>query len=623
MSKKAASSDLPDYRLKIITDEPTLEDALDFRNYSYRLADIITNSTPRFSIGIFGGWGTGKTSLMSMIRDVLDGNKKIVTVWFDAWRYEREEYLAVIPFLRTVKLSLDAVEKAKAGNWGNVKKGVVKAANIFSKMTTVTPAPGISFDLEKAAEAMKEDSKIADDRVVYYHVTDFLEKALKELRKKDSEYRIVIFIDDLDRCSPDKALEVLESIKSFFDLEGFVYVIGMDSKTINSLVRKKYGEDSAVEGMDYLQKIVQLPFQIPTWRETDISTSMSKIITRGLEGSPQLMKEFEDQRKLMVKAVELNPREAKRFINNVILAKAVFGRSLDELIVVQALRFRSDWNKFFELITPDKKRQRFLFEYKRLERERHAINNKKQLEETVNSNGEAFRVISDIYQELVEPHNEALRSFLEAGAAEILSRIRKMGEHVRALDTTQLLDRESRERAEISSDLLLEVLQNGEVERFNSMRKDVPRLRLDFSFANLSNANISRVNLSYVDLFRANLSSAWLVEADLSNASLSFADISNARLNGANLLNADLSGATLQGTLLSAANLSGANLSGGNLVDTILERANLSYSKLNKIKHNDGIRCKDCSLKGAIIDDDSLLDVLRLNSATDIPELQR
>ena len=123
-----ASSELKADKLKIITDEPTLEDALDFRNYSHRLAEIITNSTPRFTIGVFGGWGTGKTSLMSMTRQILDDNNKIVTVWFDAWKYEREEYLAVIPFLRTVNLTLDAVQKSKAGNWGNVKKGVVKAA---------------------------------------------------------------------------------------------------------------------------------------------------------------------------------------------------------------------------------------------------------------------------------------------------------------------------------------------------------------------------------------------------------------------------------------------------------------------------------------------------------------
>jgi predicted KAP-like P-loop ATPase len=84
--------------LKIIRDEPTIEDALDFENYSRKLAEIITNFTPRFSIGVFGGWRTGKTSLMSMTKKILDTNDKIVAVWFYAWRYEREENLAVYLF---------------------------------------------------------------------------------------------------------------------------------------------------------------------------------------------------------------------------------------------------------------------------------------------------------------------------------------------------------------------------------------------------------------------------------------------------------------------------------------------------------------------------------------------
>ncbi len=99
--------------IKIVTDEPTLEDALDFDNYTQNLANIITNSTPRFAVGIFGGWGTGKTSLMRMTKKILDDNEKVITVWFDAWRYEREENLGVIPFLRTIKLTLDASHKSR------------------------------------------------------------------------------------------------------------------------------------------------------------------------------------------------------------------------------------------------------------------------------------------------------------------------------------------------------------------------------------------------------------------------------------------------------------------------------------------------------------------------------
>jgi predicted KAP-like P-loop ATPase len=68
----------------------TVEDALDFHSYSQKLADIIINSNPRFTIGIFGGWGTGKTTLMMMIEKELRNNNEILLVWFNAWRYESQ-----------------------------------------------------------------------------------------------------------------------------------------------------------------------------------------------------------------------------------------------------------------------------------------------------------------------------------------------------------------------------------------------------------------------------------------------------------------------------------------------------------------------------------------------------
>jgi len=91
-------------KIKIIIDEPTFEGALDFQDYSKNLSNIIRETTPpQFAVGIFGKWGSGKTTLMKMIKQKLDednSSDKILTVWFDAWRYEREKYLAIIPFLR-------------------------------------------------------------------------------------------------------------------------------------------------------------------------------------------------------------------------------------------------------------------------------------------------------------------------------------------------------------------------------------------------------------------------------------------------------------------------------------------------------------------------------------------
>jgi len=70
-----------------------------------------------------------------MTKKILDDNEKVITVWFDAWRYEREENLAVIPFLRTIKLTLDASHKSREGRW---EGGVKRSAAAFLSSTKVT-----------------------------------------------------------------------------------------------------------------------------------------------------------------------------------------------------------------------------------------------------------------------------------------------------------------------------------------------------------------------------------------------------------------------------------------------------------------------------------------------------
>jgi predicted KAP-like P-loop ATPase len=161
---------------KIITDEPTEDDALDFNNYSQKLADIIANSTPRFAIGVFGGWGTGKTSLMLMTKKILDHNSKIVTIWFDAWRYEREQNLAVIPFFRTIKLTLDASEKSKEGKWQGVKNGIKRSAAAFLTSTKITygvkDVVSAETDFKKGADSLTGDGTVGGDTGnIYYYVT--------------------------------------------------------------------------------------------------------------------------------------------------------------------------------------------------------------------------------------------------------------------------------------------------------------------------------------------------------------------------------------------------------------------------------------------------------------------
>ncbi len=93
--------------MKILTDEVEKEPILGFKPYAECLVDIIRDTSPRFSIGIYGEWGTGKTTLMELIENKLNReNKGILTVWFNAWRYEREEHYAIVAMMKTIAYAM-------------------------------------------------------------------------------------------------------------------------------------------------------------------------------------------------------------------------------------------------------------------------------------------------------------------------------------------------------------------------------------------------------------------------------------------------------------------------------------------------------------------------------------
>ena len=447
--------------IKIIVDDPAEEDALDFQRYSQNLANIIKATKPKFAVGIFGKWGTGKTTLMRMIKAELDKDPdRILTVWFDAWRYEREKHLAVIPFLRQIRIALenDLAKNRKTSRWDMLRSGLDRTFTAFLESTQLSvsvPGSPVSptINLETVVNSLqsKGSTYVDNERIQFHeHATDHLKQALKILNNPESGSgiakpgtRIVVFVDDLDRCTPQNALEVLESIKAFFDIDGIVYVVGMDSDSINHIIKQKYGELQEIKGIDYLEKIVQLPFQIPVWKPQDITGSIEKIISWGL-GDSELAKEFkEDSKKLLiVNAIEPNPRQVKRFINNIILAKSVFDKDIDKLIAVQALNFRRDWKRFLELITPDETRKTFFGDYYLpMKAKGKIISSKDALDSLIKEKSAANQALPSeivaIFQEIID-QNETLMSFLNAGADGILLNIEMMEEYRRALEVTKL-----------------------------------------------------------------------------------------------------------------------------------------------------------------------------------------
>src|SRR5581483_6682801 len=122
--------------------------------------------------------------------------------------------------------------------------------------------------------------------------------------------KLVIFIDDLDRCLPENAITVLESLKLFFDNRYCIFVVGIDHDVVEEGIQHRYAGKLSLNGRDYLDKIIQIPFFLPRVSYERLRAS--------LPTGPMFSDEIWD---LIQLAMEGNPRKTRRFINSFYLAQ--------------------------------------------------------------------------------------------------------------------------------------------------------------------------------------------------------------------------------------------------------------------------------------------------------------
>ena len=265
---------------EVITDAVPYKAINGYEKLSSALVGVIKNSDPCFTIGIYGEWGTGKTTLMKMVKKELkETNKtdlpKILPIWFDAWRYEREEHLAVIAILETIAHEIEEYPEVRR-RFVKVKKMLVDFSTIsFNMMSNVL---GTGLSVKDMVKIISKNTKLARGEkkpIIYFDLLNAIRDAMKEIISKNEEFRMVVFVDDLDRCSPEKALQVLESIKIFFDIPGFIYVLGISHETLSSLINYVYRE-LKVEGREYIKKIIQVPITLPAWKRSTWENYLKK-----------------------------------------------------------------------------------------------------------------------------------------------------------------------------------------------------------------------------------------------------------------------------------------------------------------------------------------------------------
>lgn len=259
------------------SDRETDYDLLGFESYVQVLSEVALHpAIAPLTLGIFGSWGSGKTSLMRMLKQRLDppeGAKegKIKTLWFNAWRYEgREEaQAALIHAILAKVVEGKTFEDDVKGTLRRLKDGasVLKLSKFIGKtLLTMTPDIGGFIDCFR-----DESEKVADTMERFEG--DF-QKLLGDLKVE----HVIVFIDDLDRCSSAKVIETFETIKLFLNVPACTFVIGADARKIEQAVGEVYSVEDERQRRDYLEKIVQLPFNIPEQALPDLTCYVGMLI---------------------------------------------------------------------------------------------------------------------------------------------------------------------------------------------------------------------------------------------------------------------------------------------------------------------------------------------------------
>lgn len=281
-------------------DNETSSDFIDFQHMVSAVTSIINNDTLLpCSIGVFGDWGSGKSSLMKMIEKVYSGEKDTLVINFNGWLFEGYEDTKTVLMSRIVdeiikkrtledkalKIAANLLRKIDIIKLGRqaVKHGLAYLALGPAGLAITSTSEALSklsnVDYEKYIKENKDKSD--PDELLRTSIQDFYLN-FEQLINETKITKVIVFIDDLDRCSHDTVIGTLEAIKLFLFVKNTAFIIGADERLIKYAVRMRFPEipgDNTEVGRDYLEKLIQYPIRIPPLSDLELTIYVNLLFT--------------------------------------------------------------------------------------------------------------------------------------------------------------------------------------------------------------------------------------------------------------------------------------------------------------------------------------------------------
>lgn len=423
-------------------DNETKDDLLGYQVHAELLSNVVLDpSMLPISIGIFGDWGSGKSSLMLLMQKSIEEwknkvaeenkklkeakkNAKVLQIMFNSWQFEDYEdtKLTLIEtilseVIKDIKEHRDIFEKADEclKKIQYLKLGVVVLKNLARKIIP-KDIQELLPNKEEWNEISKEDQDILLEDVKEANSSNFIKRFREDFTNiiKDGDYRsVVVYIDDLDRCSPERIIQCLEAVKLFVNVDKTAFVIGADQRIIENAIHERYKtplQQTTISSpySDYLEKLIQLPYKLPKLSYSEQETYVTLLLCSKMENEnlfPTIHKKYIEFRKkdkhskygldkiqkdnptvnfgttsdylsiipIMSSFLNGNPRQLKRFLNTFDMRRRMADvagfREIDPEILVKlmVLEYNSQLRQYIEDLYARQKDTGFIKGMKRVE----------------------------------------------------------------------------------------------------------------------------------------------------------------------------------------------------------------------------------------------------------------
>jgi hypothetical protein len=308
------------------TDNVTDLDFLGFDVHTSLIKELIKDEKMLpLTIGLFGDWGSGKSSILEALKKDLEKEPKTACLYFNGWVFEGYDD-AKAALLETIlrefkdekkfgtEIKDDIKKLFKSVNWMRVIGFGIK--NVALPATAVFMTGGLSV-IPQLVNGLKDAAQNPTDlvdRIKGQDTEGFLKQFLKEnddtdkfdvvrkfrddfeeLLKKSQIDKLVILIDDLDRCLPDRIIDNLEAIKLFLNVKNTAFVIGADPRIVRHAIEYRYKDkvvDTNTENTndrivnDYLEKLIQIPYSLPKLSDSEVETYITLLFCENDLASP-------------------------------------------------------------------------------------------------------------------------------------------------------------------------------------------------------------------------------------------------------------------------------------------------------------------------------------------------